>query len=110
MIQASYDPLSRTPSLVFTVQGSYALPDGPAALCSKEIAWEILWWIVNPDGPCDSLIGPTRQEPNEREPNPREKEHRVPSPNGSATSSDSQQSAEGSVSSSHAASVDASPR
>ncbi|KFA54506.1 hypothetical protein S40293_11503 [Stachybotrys chartarum IBT 40293] len=107
VIQVSYEFSSPTPSLIFTVQGSYALAAGPAAPCSKEAIWVILWWILNPDGPSDSLTSPTREEPNERQPRPRKKEHRVPSPNGSATSAESQPSSEGSLSS-LLASVDAS--
>ncbi|KAK4236349.1 hypothetical protein C8A03DRAFT_17003, partial [Achaetomium macrosporum] len=66
VIQASYDPSSPTPALVFTLRGSYTLDAGATATCSKDTVWAILWWIVNPDGPSDSPIGPKSEKPNER--------------------------------------------
>ncbi|KAK4139130.1 uncharacterized protein C8A04DRAFT_40967 [Dichotomopilus funicola] len=57
VIQASYDPSLATPALVATLRGSYPLPAVPVATCSKDTVWPILWWILNPDGPSDSLTG-----------------------------------------------------
>ncbi|KAK4131370.1 hypothetical protein BT67DRAFT_388322 [Trichocladium antarcticum] len=96
IIQSSYDPSSPMPTLVFTLRGSYTLDAGATATCSKDTVWAILWWILNPDGPSDSLIGTKSEEPNVRLPRPRTKEHRVPS-HGSATSLESQQSTGGSL-------------
>ncbi|KAH6630772.1 hypothetical protein B0J18DRAFT_111708 [Chaetomium sp. MPI-SDFR-AT-0129] len=106
VIQASYDPSSPSPALVFTLRGSYPLPAGGVATCSKDTVWPILWWILNPGGPSDSLTGLESEEVNERLPRPRTKDLRVPS-HGSATSPESQQSTGGSVRS-RSLSVDAS--
>ncbi|KAL2021539.1 hypothetical protein VTK56DRAFT_7038 [Thermocarpiscus australiensis] len=96
VVQASCDPLSPTPALVFTLRASYTLDADATAACSEDTAWSILWWILNPDGPSNYLIHPRPKEPSEKLPGPGASEDVVPS-QGSATSSESRPSTADSV-------------